>query len=88
MPGTNPEEAKRSELINELLSRHEPLIARAVESASGCYFKDGHLFLQYQDALLNSWPKVLTDAKQSPRLSAAARRVGIEVHILSMSVCG
>ena len=84
MFATKPEEAKRSELIDELLSRHEPVIARAVESASACYFKDGHLFLQYQDALSNGWLEVFTDAKQNPRLSAAAQHVGIEVHILAM----
>ena len=83
MLATKPEEAKRSELIHELLRRHEPVIARAVESASGCYFKNGHLFLQYQDAVSNGWAKVLTDAKQNPRLSAAAYHVGIEVHILA-----
>jgi hypothetical protein len=83
MLATKPEEAKRSELIHELLRRHEPVIARAVESASGCYFKDGHLFLQYQDAVSNGWAKVLTDAKQNPRLSATAYHVGIEVHILA-----
>ena len=88
MLAAKPEEAKRSELINELLSRHEPVIVRAVDSASGCYFKDGNLFLQYQDALPNGWPKVLTDAKQNPRLSAAAHHLGIEVHILTMLACG
>ena len=83
MLATKPGEKKRSELINELLSRHEPLIARAVESASACYFKDGRLFLQYQDAV-SGWAKVLTDAKQNPRLSAAAHHVEIEVHVLAM----
>jgi hypothetical protein len=84
MSPTKPE-AKRSELINELLRRHEPEIARAVESASACYFKNGHLFLQYQDALSNAWAKLLMDAQQSPRLLAAARQVGIEVHIFATS---
>jgi hypothetical protein len=30
------------------LRRHEPLIARAVESAAECSLTNGHLFLNYQ----------------------------------------
>ena len=82
MLATKPEEQKRSELIDELLRRHEPLIARAVESAPGCHFKNGHLFLQYQDPVSNAWVKVLTDRKQNPRLLAAAQQLGIEVYIV------
>jgi hypothetical protein len=48
MLATKPQEAKRSELIDELLRRHEPLIARAVESAAECSLTNGHLFLNYQ----------------------------------------
>jgi hypothetical protein len=84
MLATKPEEEKRSELIDELLRRHEPLIAQAVESAPVCHFRNGHLFLQYQDAVSNGWVKVVTDAKQDPRLLAAAHEVGIEVHILAV----
>ena len=32
---TKPEEEKRTDLIRELLRRHEPVIARAVETAPG-----------------------------------------------------
>jgi hypothetical protein len=46
MLATKPEEEKRSELIDELLSRHEPVIARAVKSAPGCHFTNERLFLQ------------------------------------------
>jgi hypothetical protein len=84
MLATKPEEEKRSELIDELLRRHEPVIARAVESAPGCHFINGHLFLQYQDAVSNSWVKILTNGQQNPRLLAAAHQVGIEVHILAV----
>jgi hypothetical protein len=80
---TRPQEAKRSELIDELLRRHEPVIARAVESAPECSLTNGHLFLNYQDTLYTAWAKVLMDAKQKPGLEAAAKQVGIEVHVLS-----
>jgi hypothetical protein len=78
MSPTKPEEEKRSELICELLRRHEPVIARAVETASRCYFVNGHLFLEYP--VSNGPVKVLMDAKQNPRLLAAAQQIGIEVH--------
>ena len=42
------EEKKRSELIDELVRRHEPVIARAVESAPGCRLENGVLYLDYQ----------------------------------------
>jgi hypothetical protein len=81
MLATKPQEAKRSELIDELLRRHEPLIARAVESAPECSLTNGHLFLNYQYALYTAWAKVLTDVKQKLGLEAAAKQVGIEVHV-------
>jgi hypothetical protein len=77
------EEEKRSELIDELLRRHEPVIARAVESAPECSLENGHLFLNYQDPAYHAWAKPLTDSKQKPILEAAAKQVGIEVHVLS-----
>jgi len=81
MSPTKPEEEKRSELIDELLRIDEPLIAQAVMTASRCYFINGHLFLLYRDPVAIGWVKVLMAAKQSPRLLAAARQVGIDVHI-------
>jgi hypothetical protein len=83
MLATKPEEEKRSELIDELLRRHEPVIARAVESAPRCRLENGHLFLDYQDPAYTAWAKALTDFNQKPRLEAAAKQVGIEVHVLS-----
>jgi hypothetical protein len=80
---TKPEEEKRSELIDELLRRHEPLIARAVESAPGCSLTNGRLLLNYQDRQYTAWAKVLTDVKQKPGLEAAAKQIGIEVRVLS-----
>ena len=80
---TKPEEVKRSELIDELLRRHEPVIARAVESAPGCRLENRNLFLNYQDPAYTAWAKVLMDFKQKPRLLAAAKQIGIEVRVLS-----
>jgi hypothetical protein len=80
---TKPEEEKRKELIDELLKRGEPVIARAVESAPGCRLENGVLFLDYQDSVYNAWAKALTDHKQKPRLEAAAEQVGIGVRVLS-----
>jgi hypothetical protein len=83
MQPEKPEEEKRSELIDELLRRHEPLIARAVESAPGCRFENGVLFLDYQDPLYTAWAKVLTDVKQKPGLEAAAKQIAIVVEVVS-----
>ena len=83
MTPIQPEEEKRKDLIDELLQRHEPLIARAVESAPDCRLKNENLFLNYQDSVHAAWAKVLTDFKLKPRLLAAAKQVGIEVHVLS-----
>jgi len=83
MLSAKAEEAKRSELINELLRRHEPVIARAVESAPGCSLKNGSLFLSYQDPAYTARAKVLVDPKQKLALEAAAKQVGIEVCVLS-----
>jgi hypothetical protein len=85
MTPIEPEEEKRKDLIDELLQRHEPLIARAVESAPDCRLRNGNLFLNYnyQDSVHAAWAKVLTDFKLKPRLLAAAKQVGIEVHVLS-----
>lgn len=83
MLATKPEEAKRSELINELLRRHEPVIARAVESAPDCSLKNGTLFLSYQDPAYSAWAKVLVDLKQKLALEAAAKQVGIVVEVVS-----
>ena len=80
---TKPEDEKRSELIYELLRRHEPVIARAVESAPGCRLENGVLYLDYQDTQYTAWAKVLTDVKQKPGLEAAAKQIGIEVRVLS-----
>jgi ABC-type sulfate transport system substrate-binding protein len=79
---TKPGEAKRSELINELLRRHEPVIARAVESALGCSLDNRSLFLNYQDPAYTGWAKVLLDSIQKLALEAAAKQVGIEVCVL------
>jgi hypothetical protein len=83
MSPTKPEEEKRSELIYELLRRHEPVIARAVESAPGCRLENGVLYLDYQEPAYTAWAKVLMDFKQKPRLLAAAKQIGIEVRVLS-----
>jgi hypothetical protein len=80
---SKPEEEKRTDLICELLRRHEPVIARAVETAPACRLKNQVLFLDYQDPVYTAWAKVLTDSKQKPRLEAAAKHVGIEVQVLS-----
>jgi hypothetical protein len=76
------QEEKRRELINELLRTQESLIARAVESAPLCHFRNGQLLLFYQDPLFAAWVKVLTDPTEKARLLAAARQLGIEVHII------
>jgi hypothetical protein len=83
MLAIKPEEGKRSELIAELLRRHEPVIARAVESALGCSLKNGSLFLSYLDPAHAAWAKVLVDFKQKLALEAAAKQLGIEVCVLS-----
>ena len=59
------------------------MMARAVESAPECSLENAHLFLNYQDPAYNAWAKPLTDFNQKPRLEAAAKQVGIEVHVLS-----
>jgi hypothetical protein len=83
MQPEKPEEEKRSELIDELLRRHEPLIARAVESAPGCRFENGVLFLDYQDPLYSGWAKVFTASEKMPRLKTIAKQIGIVVEVVS-----
>jgi len=80
---TKPEEERRADLIRELLLRHEPVIARAVETAPVCRLEHQVLVLDYQDPLWAAWAKVLSDTKQKPRLEAAAKQIGIGVQVLS-----
>jgi hypothetical protein len=80
---TSEPEEKRTELIDELLKRGEPVISRAVETAPGCRLENGVLFLDFQEPALNAWSKALTDHKHKPRLEAAAKQIGVEVRVLS-----
>jgi hypothetical protein len=79
----NKPEEKRTELIDELLKRGEPVISRAVEAAPGCRLENGVLFLDFQEPVFNAWSKALTDHKHKPRLEAAAEQIGVEVRVLS-----
>ena len=78
-----PEEEKRRELVNKLKRQGEHLKAKAIESAIGCRFEKGILYLEHpQPILTNVSARLLIDSQHKPKLDAVVHQLGIKVEVV------